>query len=72
MNPDNQKAARILQNLKAGKFEKSTSSSTPNSTNSTDGIHQRRRPTTAPKQEEPKLGEDYTAEQKTIVDKIKK
>jgi hypothetical protein len=56
-----------LINLKAGKFEKekSTSSST-----TTDGV--RRRPTTAPKPEEPKLGEDYTKEQKEIVDKIKK
>lgn len=56
-------------NLKAGKFEKEKSK-TSNST-TTDGVH-RRKPATAPKPEEPKLGEDYTKEQKETVDKIKK
>lgn len=56
-----------MANLKAGKFDKEKT--TTSSSTTSDGIH-RRRP--APKVEEPKLGEDYTKEQKDIVDKIKK
>lgn len=72
LNPDNPKAARILSNLKAGKFDTNKSSSTTTNSTSGDGIHQRKKPSTAPKPEEPKLGEDYTVEQKTMVDKLKK
>lgn len=69
--PSNKKAELILEKLKAGKFdERSQTKSSAKTT--TDGIHQRRRPTTAPKHEEPKLGEDYTQEQLETVQKIKK
>lgn len=67
LNPENQKAAKILLNLKAGKFDKEKSTT---SSSSSEGV--RRRPATAPKVEEPKLGEDYTKEQKDVVDRIKK
>jgi hypothetical protein len=70
--PTNRKAEIILEKLKAGKFNPKTPTSNGNSTSSTDGAHQRRRPTTAPKPEEPKLGEDYTQEQLVTVQKIKK
>ena len=69
--PSNKKAELILEKLKAGKFnDRSQAKGTAKTT--TDGIHQRRRPTSAPKVEEPKLGEDYTQEQLETVQKIKK
>lgn len=64
--PSNSKAATLLSKLKAGDFAKSS-----NTSSSTDGVP-RRRPTTAPKAEEPKLGEDYTQEQLEMVTKLKK
>jgi hypothetical protein len=72
--PTNRKAELILEKLKAGRFSTKTSSSSSNGTGAagSDGMHQRRRPTTAPKPEEPKLGEDYTQEQMEIIQKIKK
>jgi hypothetical protein len=69
--PSNKKAELILEKLKAGKFNEK-SKSTNSAKTSTDGVHQRRRPATAPKHEEPKLGEDYTQEQLETVQKIKK
>jgi DnaJ family protein B protein 12 len=69
--PSNKKAELILEKLKAGRFnDRSQAKGTAKTT--TDGLHQRRRPTTAPKVEEPKLGEDYTQEQLETVQKIKK
>lgn len=71
--PSNKKAELILEKLKAGKFnERSKSTNSAKTSTTTDGVHQRRRPTTAPKHEEPKLGEDYTQEQLETVQKIKK
>ncbi|KAG5681715.1 hypothetical protein PVAND_011125 [Polypedilum vanderplanki] len=69
--PTNRKAELILEKLKAGRFNTKTSNGST-TTGNNDGIHQRRRPTTAPKADEPKLGEDYTQEQLEIVQKIKK
>jgi tetratricopeptide (TPR) repeat protein len=65
--PKNSRAETLLGKLKAGDFAKTNSSGS-----SSDGVP-RRRPTTAPaKPEEPKLGEDYTAEQLEMVTKLKK
>jgi tetratricopeptide (TPR) repeat protein len=65
--PSNKRAELLLEKLKAGDFNKSSASPT-GSDNSA-----RRRPTTAPpKPEEPKLGEDYTAQQLEMVTKLKK
>lgn len=66
--PSNKKAETLLLKLKAGDFDSSKKSNTT----STDGIHRRRPPTSAAKPEEPKLGEDYTAEQLEMVTKLKK
>lgn len=68
--PKNETAARLLEKLKAGDFDKKTTTGS-HSTTSTDGA-QRRRPHTAPKPEEPKLGEDYTQDQLEMVSKLKK
>ena len=65
--PSNKKSEILLQKLKAGDFDsqKKTNATT------TDGIP-RRRPGTAPKPEEPRLGEDYTSDQLEMVTKLKK
>lgn len=65
--PSNKKAETLLTKLRAGDFDsqKKSSSSSP------DGAP-RRRPTTAAKPEEPKLGEDYTHDQLEMVTKLKK
>lgn len=69
--PKNRKAELILEKLKSGKFNTTkTSSSASSNGNSTDGTH-RRRPA-APKENEPKLGEDYNQDQIEIIHKIKK
>lgn len=65
--PSNKKAELLQSKLKAGDFSNRTSGNT-----SSDGAHQRRKPTSAPKPEEPKLGEDYTSEQLEMVTKLKK
>lgn len=65
--PKNTKAKLLSDKLKAGDFTNRSSGKTP----SPEGVP-RRRPTTAPKPDEPKLGEDYTAEQLEMVSKLKK
>lgn len=65
--PSNSKADILLKKLKAGDFANRTSGNASGS----DGAS-RRRPTTAPKPEEPRLGEDYTSEQVEMVTKLKK
>lgn len=61
--PSNKKAELLLSKLKAGDFaaKNASASEAP-----------RRRPTTAPKAEDPKLGEDYTQDQVDMVNKLKK
>lgn len=70
--PNNKKAQLILEKLKDGKFNPKPSATGHSSSSSSDGMHQRRRPTTAPKADDPKLGEDYTQEQLEMVQKLKK
>lgn len=65
--PKNTKAGILLSKLKAGDFASRASGNSSGS----DGP-QRRKPSTAPKPEEPKLGEDYTVDQLEIVKKLKK
>lgn len=66
--PSNKKAEILQKKLKDGEFANKANG---NSTSSDSAP--RRRPTTAPsKPEEPKLGEDYTADQLEMVTKLKK
>lgn len=64
--PDNQKADILLEKIKRGDYNRTTSNA-----KSADGIP-RRRPATASKPDEPKLGEDYTQDQLEMVSKLKK